>query len=535
MFITNCCSFCSFYSNFPVTAPQSMNRRFFELLQSVAEAERDPHFFANHYANPRLNLMYPDNVIVVASPTGKAPPPAPNETRVTKLSHAVRAAVLRSDIGGKGCSILVHEGVYIDPLQFIPPCYTVPYSNYSHQDFSLEIVGTKNVRLILENQPVNVMTPKISFKNLLVYDRRLSHETPTFLLSFCLTAEFTNVKIHAPGATAVSILPRGGSKITVKRSVINGCYNGISVIQSDLRLEESIISDISEHGVTVRDAKFEARKTSFLNCNYSCVGLDNAHGIVDDCKFRGAYTGRGDLIDGVRKNQGLELRHGSQLTLQKSCLERLQGALLSAASNSKPIVRDCKITNCMTVVSLDFNSDALFEKCQLGPCDFVLTLSNNVSGKVEFRKNKMIKGAQPVFIKDQMSTPPLHDFRGLNNRILDEALHARWYTEGPSKKERSDYTKWAHEVGYKGDASLDPSDPRYGLEFTAYHKICQKCYRTEQAGTTKMKYCNGCEKACYCSRTCQMDDWPDHKLICVNRGKKGRDDEEGKSGRKAKR
>ena len=258
--------------------------------------------------------------------------------------------------------------------------------------------------------------------------------------------------------------------------------------------------------------------------------------------LRGSYTGHGDLIDGVRKDQGIELRHGGQLTLRKSCLERLQGAVLSAASNSKPIVRDCKITDCMTIFSLDFNSDASVENCLLGPCDCVLSLSNNVSGKVEFRKNKMMKGAQPVFIIDHMSTPPVHDFKRLKNRILEEHLHARWYTEGPSKKERSDYTKWAREVGYNGpdkDSLAPPDssdDPRYGLEFTAYHKICQKCFRTERAEDKKMKYCKGCEKACYCSRTCQINDWPDHKLICVNKkGKKSRDEEEGKSGRKAKR
>merc|ERR1719187_2114074 len=95
----------------------------------MAEAEKDPCFRSKKYvivdktdrqvdpasgAVPYV-LKHPDNVVVVASPTGKAPPPAVGERRVDQLSKAIKTASIFSSLGKKGCSIVVHEGLYIDP------------------------------------------------------------------------------------------------------------------------------------------------------------------------------------------------------------------------------------------------------------------------------------------------------------------------------------------------------------------------------------------------------------------------------------
>ena len=94
-----------------------VDKNFVKTLQSVAAAEKtDPRFTSKHYDVAEVKPMYPENVIVVASPTGNAPPRAPGETRVDKLSYAVLAAFLRATMGRKRCSIVVHEGVYIDAL-----------------------------------------------------------------------------------------------------------------------------------------------------------------------------------------------------------------------------------------------------------------------------------------------------------------------------------------------------------------------------------------------------------------------------------
>ena len=105
------------------------------------------HHFQN-YDVAALELKHPQNVISVASLVGKAPPPLPDETRVTTLTDAMYTALCRARNGGTngrmGCSIVVHEGVYVDPFDDKTLAENFP------KEFSLEIVGVENVRLIFE-------------------------------------------------------------------------------------------------------------------------------------------------------------------------------------------------------------------------------------------------------------------------------------------------------------------------------------------------------------------------------------------------
>ena len=118
------------------------------LLQSMAEVERDPHFRSKKYVivdkeelvDPASGaipvvLKHPDNVIVVASLTGKSPPPVVGKTRVTMLSTALLMASVFSWHGSSGCSIVVHGGMYID----FSPEAAKDFRNV----FSLEIIGTE--------------------------------------------------------------------------------------------------------------------------------------------------------------------------------------------------------------------------------------------------------------------------------------------------------------------------------------------------------------------------------------------------------
>ena len=75
---------------------------FVRMLQSMVKVEENPHYKSKKYVivdrkdqavNPGevpIVLKHPTNVIVVASPTGKAPPPAVGETRVDQLSKALK-------------------------------------------------------------------------------------------------------------------------------------------------------------------------------------------------------------------------------------------------------------------------------------------------------------------------------------------------------------------------------------------------------------------------------------------------------------
>ena len=115
-----------------------MDLNFYSLLRSVATAEKKHDLRTEiFYDVATLEVKHPHNVITVVPPAAKAPPPLPGETRVSKLSDAVRTAVLRAANGGangrSGCSIIIHEGIYVDAFEthFEPPT----------EDFSLEILG----------------------------------------------------------------------------------------------------------------------------------------------------------------------------------------------------------------------------------------------------------------------------------------------------------------------------------------------------------------------------------------------------------
>ena len=505
-----------------------MNREFLKMLQSVAAAEKDPHFRAKNKKkryDEAVDLMYPENVIVVASPTGKAPPPAPGETRVRRLSDAVDAAVLRARVGGaKRCSILVHEGLYIDALELIPtldiddvepynfaPPAVVKNDNNNDDDgvaFSLEIVGVKNVRLVFQSREVIVTGGvNLTLRNVLVYDRRpVWTGQPTFLVDDGARVHFLDVKINAPRSVAAVV--NEDSKLTVTRGVITGCWRAIFASGSELRLDESVISGIPNIGVNVSDSQFEARDSSFLNCDKACVLFVRSRGSLENCRFKGSFSWA-TYTEGKEQN-GLELLDASRVTLVKSSLEGLANGVIAIGSKSKPTVRDCRVTDCHWAFSLTFNSDAVIEKCRLH-CDFVLRVDNNVAGKITLRGNKMRKGVRPRFVRDSMSSIPPHDFgAGVPTTMINDNLEIP-NSEKPSKKVVSAYTK---KVNDDDDERSAPPCSLTHPGFAVYHKKCNKCLVHEKPGDVKFKYCKRCEKVCYCSKQCQVDDWPDHRLAC---------------------
>ena len=480
-----------------------MNRNFVKMLQSVAEAEKDPRFSSKNYDVADVKPMYPENVIVVASPTGNAPPRAPGETRVDRLSYAVLAAFLRASVGLKRCSIVVHEGVYLDPLKNIP---TIGEPPGILKDFSLEIIGVKNVRLIFETHGVTVSGVKLTLRNLLVYDRRrMWNKEPIFHVHLGASADFIDVKIHDQGRCAV-VLHRT-SKVVMHGCIIYGSWKAITAVECDVYLSESVFSDISGMGVTIKDGKLEANRITFANCDRLGLLLLNSHGTIANCHFKGTFDIETyDPYDMEmykdKDQQGLAIQNGSQFTFTKTTFEGLQAGLLSSGTNTKPTVRNCNFTHCFWAFSLDFNSDGVFEKCHLH-CEFVLRMAYNVNGQINFCKNKMRRGARPKFITDSQSVSPRHDFKGLRTMTHDH-LQVKTY-EKPTRKEHSEFTKRSN-----ADMTIALSDP----DFPRYHKMCRKCLLPETESSTKFKYCKRCEKVVYCSKKCQINDWPDHQLAC---------------------
>ena len=74
------------------------------------------------YRRPRLDLKYPENIIVVSSPSGDSPPPERGETRCDSVAEATRIAAAIADMGGpsKWC-IVVHNGYYLNNCRIHVP------------------------------------------------------------------------------------------------------------------------------------------------------------------------------------------------------------------------------------------------------------------------------------------------------------------------------------------------------------------------------------------------------------------------------
>ena len=125
------------------------------------------------------------------------------------MSHAVHAAVLRAEVGAKRCSILVHEGIYVDALHLVPAPAPDPSCPTIFEDFALEIVGTKNVRLIFDVHNVHVRVAKLTLRNLLIYDHRPEDQFPTINLYFGASADFIDVVIQTPGRLSIGIVYLG--------------------------------------------------------------------------------------------------------------------------------------------------------------------------------------------------------------------------------------------------------------------------------------------------------------------------------------
>ena len=94
----------------------TMSDSLLKMLKSMADVDRrDPDFLIKSGAKlTSADVKYPDNLIVVVSPSGPKPPPLLDRERirVEKLSSAIRFACDEAAAGrGKNFSIVVYEGI----------------------------------------------------------------------------------------------------------------------------------------------------------------------------------------------------------------------------------------------------------------------------------------------------------------------------------------------------------------------------------------------------------------------------------------
>ena len=477
-----------------------MDVDFLNLLKSIASAEKTHNLQTDSYDPATLELKYPENVITVASPTGKRPPRAPGEMRLRTLSEAVEAATLRATHGGgKCCSIVVYEGIYIDPWNI---------STQLIDGLSLEIVGVKNVRLVLEKIiGIGIAASHLTLKNILIFDRRQNRRLPTFGLLDGSHVEFVNVKINAPRALVFKLIEK--CRLSLTESVMNECCEAVLSEDSDVQLKDTSICSLSTNVVnanliTLIRSTFKAKNSS-LSYGSSAVSVTfcNSKGTFEDCQLTLAHRSPENHNAIIL---GMSLYNASSVLLMKTAIHNFSFAVLTSSFESKLIADRCLIINCVVGFAFNFNSHGLIKNCQLRT-QHVAYLTNNVRGTVNLQNNRMIDGNLPNILKDTKSNQPLHDFRSVNTFVREDNEPG-----APSDKEQSAKTKKVHDLLLAAEAQ---GDRYYALEpGSDLGKCCHRCRYGQLPNGKKMKFCVKCRIVCYCSKQCQLADWEDHQLVC---------------------
>ncbi|GFH61354.1 hypothetical protein CTEN210_17830 [Chaetoceros tenuissimus] len=65
-----------------------------------------------------------------------------------------------------------------------------------------------------------------------------------------------------------------------------------------------------------------------------------------------------------------------------------------------------------------------------------------------------------------------------------------------------------------GASKKDKQETKKGFKIPKPTELCANCLKTEVDIGFKVRMCSKCNVAYYCSRECQVEDWPKHKRIC---------------------
>ena len=482
-----------------------MNLEFVQMLQSIAEVEKNPYFRSKKYVivdkEERLVdpgsgavpvvLKHPDNVIVVASPTGKAPPKAVGEVRVDQLSKAIRRASILSSLGDSGCSIVVHEGMYVDPMVGLGEngMFELDWTS----GFSLEIIGTEEVRIVITSRvhPFAVRGYELTLKNLSIYDPlKISQIRVAMAMATAISAKMTmvDVRMHrcwgAPPAHQVLEQIYGAEK-------------------SELRVVDCAFSN------TGPSFMLYSSKAEFRNCRWfhetgygSCVHVSMVGSIVSfhQCQFMGK---RGESKN---HSSAIFVKARGQVDMTESVVSGFTGAFEVCDSYSRAALQRCKLLNCRIAVCSAMNSNVLLADCELA-VQLVLSVQLNEKGKIMFRNNTLVPNTTPEanFYSSAMAViradrePKVVDHDFVQARIeIAQYPEGDDHSVGAAQNSRAEYSKWTKDQGFDSRA------------------VCLYCKELEKTENpdAKFQHCARCRKVCYCSKECQLAHWRDHKLVC---------------------
>jgi len=487
-----------------------MNPSFLRMLCSFAHIEKDQEFKScTSKCHSQLG-----NAIIVTSPTGPAPPLKDGIELFHSLTKAIQFCNSEAQATcGKSFTIVVYEGTY-----FIPPLCI-----YATNPYTLEIIGMGNVRLVLTLNREDLYAISLignmqfTIKNVMLYQRAFCFGMPLLGGLSGTQVDLINVAMH-PGGEGQCLrvmespplnpfhLPPSSMKtiFRVKHSCLFKAFCTFNVygdaelhiMNSTIKAFDDTADGLSNNGALFADSSLFYYPGGFINFT------NQSKGRFLKCQFAGNKS------FGVDEDGAMFFINAcdqSQLEFYETTFTTHHGAMRLRNSNTKAIVKKCSFKEIFSPIEIDLNAsiDILNNDFHY----FGLEVRTNTDGCIRIENNKCL--LDPVIKKDKVSLMPKHDFsRSLKIELLKDDIGGQRL---PTRKEQS-----------LADDKLDVMScmnaklPDDLSEFNA--KRCHKCKMFQKmelmVREVRYLYCNGCKTTCYCSKECQVADWPDHKLEC---------------------
>ena len=499
-----------------------MDLSFFRTLQSIKDMEEKPPFKSEDIDLATFTATYPDVIIVdqtlkdgvdldsngfVAvpekeftvnhAPALRSGPFARIELHTNSISRAfgivthtaVRLGLKkssRSALRSPCWTVILKEGLYIDPdmLLWSPAVAKL-------DDVAIEIVGMKGARILFLQKNRNPAgNPEFQYvtatlRNVIIHDRR--DDIPLDGSTYRRNEHHNLLKASVE------------AKLTLKNCLLTGC----------------ILTSLKDTLVTAVNTHFIACPRILLKHKSRCV-IQNCH---IDCRVSihhdGTRTGNFPLFD---------VYPGAFLLCQKSVVWGYGKVVDAQGSGTEVTLEDNRFTVWDCIGEIKENASVRVLRNYIHS-PFLLIIMLNVSGKIELKENELSKcGCTTAeFDIDKYSTKPITDIDGVT--YDQHEFNAAYFKQ--HSKQRSAYTKSFKREQMKKQA--DGLKPEFHTSPTLY-KRCQTCFKSENdevlkqwafgqaarpSRSTKLQYCARCHVVCYCSKECQMKNWPDHKLACA--------------------
>jgi len=426
-----------------------------------------------------------------------------SSTTLSFVTDSLSEAINICMHSGKSEAVIVmKQGTYQDPLKSdIDLKEAPPY-------FKLMIIGLAQVKLVFkesnfkaiyESKTESTCKRTIFLKNLLLYHRPKSDVPALAFNNVCV--KVIDVKFSCPSSAAIygkwSKVKLVRCKFYTCEQALCICFSQVEIMNCKFIEMKSFTGGILYNSViTVLDSEFE--KSKVLK-----IGM-GSYGIIDNCTFHGNFVSQESVDDDEVNSKSRAIVASRESIIHVSnCNFKWFYAAVHSADQAYVQLDKCTISNCFFSCVAMTNSSLSLEDCNLD-CVALLLYLENVDSYLLFKNVSLKDPNSLVIVTDKISTLKnlSHDFleeprvcRGPRLRLLDNI---------PSRKDQSKYTKYVKtlkEQGYEANFTNTP-----------YYKRCNRCFFPE--GMVKYKFCGNCKKVCYCSQSCQKNDWPIHKLAC---------------------